>query len=88
MGKNRCDNYVEAVVIHTKCTYDRPLVEVFGQDLNAALGTINFETNKSPQATVLSQVHYITSQPPSAHSSLLGKPERKSSQTCFALVLK
>ena len=33
-------------LFHTKCCHDRPLVEVFGQDLNAALDLSIFETNK------------------------------------------
>ena len=39
---------MKAVVksLHTKCTHDKTIVEVFGQDLNTALGTINFKTNK------------------------------------------
>ena len=48
MGTNRCNNCVKDVVksFHTECNHNRPVVEVFGQDLNAGLGTINFERKK------------------------------------------
>ena len=48
MGKNRCEPSVKGVVksFHTKCCHDRPLVEVFGQGVNAALDLSDFETNK------------------------------------------
>ena len=48
MGQNRCDKVVKDVVksFHTKCDHKRALVEVFGQYLNAALGTIDSKRNK------------------------------------------
>ena len=48
MGKNRCKPSVKDVVksFHRKCCHDRPLVQVFGQDLNAALDLSDFERNK------------------------------------------
>ena len=51
MVHNTCEDLVKALVksFHTKCCYDRPLIEVFGKDLNAALGIIDFETNQKYQ---------------------------------------
>ena len=48
MVHNRCDASVKDCVkyFHTKCCHDIPIIEVFGKDLNAALGIIDFETNK------------------------------------------
>ena len=44
----KCDTCVKDVVnsFHSKCDHQRPLVEVFGQYLNDALGTIRFERDK------------------------------------------
>ena len=48
MVRTKCEASVNDRVkyFHTKCCHDRPLIEVFGKDLNAALGIIDFETNK------------------------------------------
>ena len=48
MVRKRCDASVQDCIksCHTKCFHDRPLIEVFGKDLDAALGIVNFETNK------------------------------------------
>ena len=46
--KQKCDTCVKDVVksFHAKCDHKRPVVEVLGQYLNDALGTIRFERDK------------------------------------------
>ena len=51
MVRTKCEASVKDRVksFHTKCCHDRPLIEVFGKDLNAALDIIDFETNQRYQ---------------------------------------
>ena len=48
MVHNTCEASVKGVVkgFHTKCCYDRPVVQVLGNDINTALCIANFESNK------------------------------------------
>ena len=47
MVRNSCDPLVkDSVKGHNKCCSDRRPVEVFGNELNTALGIADFESNK------------------------------------------